>query len=588
MMKNVHAWKCALPVLVAVFALRLAGQTPPGPPASAAQAGAKEPVATVRATTRLIQVSLIAQDKSGQPVTDLTKEDFRLFDKGTEQKIDFFSMESRRLMPRNGEVLEPDTWTNRWSKRDGVPTSVTVILLDGLNTKLEDQAYAREHLVRFLSDLQPDDRVALYTLGDRLHTVHDFTKDASSLLRSISKYKGYNGPNLPVELRPELPRITDDEATNIDPVDRFMSDANAAISQNLYIQRAYRTTDALEAIAMHVAAIPGRKNLIWFSDGFPIIVGAGELPVQDRPVGNDSRNLTKLTERATRALNEANVAVYPVYAGGLSTLIRGRPRVDVPMPGSGTRHRTSPGGGVPVATTADYIQDTMEFLADRSGGRAFYNTNNLSGAIRQAIDDSRVIYSLAYTPTHVVWDGKFRKIKVECRRPGVHVRYRTGYFALPEKPLDDSQRRQLLLQGAWSPLMATEIGLTAHMSTGTLEGRPAKVLTVIVLPEDLRFTEAGDRHIADMLLVVSQRSAEGAMVHTQEHELDLRLKEESYKTVTQHGMRVTITVEPEPNAAYLRLMMLDGATGRLGSVDIPLAGPATSDKAGAAPASVKP
>ena len=520
-------------------------------------------------------MSLIAEDKHGQPVTDLAKDDFRLFDKGAEQKIDFFSMESLGLMKRDSEPLTPDMWTNRWRQRDGVPTSVTVILLDGLNTRLQDQSYARDQVVRFLSGLRPEDRVALYTLGNQLHTVHDFTKDASSLLRGIAKYKAYNGPNLPVELQPDrdMPRVTDQEAMQgVSAVDRFLSDADAAVTQNLYIQRAYKTTDALEAIAMHVGGIPGRKNLVWVSGGFPIIVGYGGLPVANQPVGTDSRNFMRLTQRATRALNDANVAVYPVYAAGLTTSIKdsARDRREPAMPGDATGHRTSLGGGLPVASVDDYTQDMLVAMADRTGGRAFYNTNDLSGVIRQAVDDSRVIYSLAYTPTNTVWDGKFREIKIECKRAGIRTRYRTGYFALPEKPLDAGQREQMLKQAAWSPLVATEIGLTARMATGTHEGRPAKVLTVTVPPEDLRFTESEERHVADMLLVVSQRSAEGDLLHSEEHNLDLKLKEDSYKTVTQYGMRVTITVEPEPKTASLRLVMLDGATGRMGSLDIPL------------------
>ena len=577
-------------VALATLALCSLGPTaaqstgPANPPTGGQASGA-----TVRTVTRLIQVSLIAQDKHGQPITDLTKEDFKLFDKGGEEKIEFFSMESLGLMPRDSEPSQPDTWTNRWRQRDGVPTSVTVILLDGLNTRLQDQAYARDQVVRFLSQLRPDDRVALYTLGSQLHVVHDFTKDASSLLRGLSKYKAYNGPSLPAELLADraMPKVTDaEEQSGISAVDSFIIDADAAISQNLYIQRAYRTTDALEAIAMHLGPIPGRKNLIWVSGGFPIIVGYGGLPVKNQPVGTDSRNFMKLTERATRALNGANMAVYPVDAGGLTSLSRDRGQQT--MPGDGTMRRMSPGGGVPVATTQDYIQDTLVAMAERTGGRAFYNTNDLSGAIRQAVDDSRVIYSLAYTPTHGVWDGKFRPIKIECRRQGVRLRYRSGYVAVPDNPLDAGERQQLLLQAAWSPLVATEIGLTARMSPGTLEGRPAKVLVVTVPPEDLRFTEAEERHISDMLLVVMQRSADGAIVHSAEHNLSLRLKEDNYKTVKQYGMRVTVTVEPEPNATRFRLVMLDGATGRLGSLDIPLVSPAASGKAGAAPVQAKP
>jgi len=70
------------------------------------------------------------------------------------------------------------------------PTSITVILFDGLNTRFQDQAYARRQIVKFLSEIQPHDRVALYLLGGNLRILHDFTNNSDHLAKALSKYRG--------------------------------------------------------------------------------------------------------------------------------------------------------------------------------------------------------------------------------------------------------------------------------------------------------------------------------------------------------------------------------------------------------------
>ena len=589
-----------LGTLAAALLLPCFGQTQPMPQAPAPAAsqatqeksspssgqekkatGSTQTAPALRATTRLIQVSVVAQDKHGQPVTDLKRDEFRVFDKGAEQKVEFFAMETQRLLPAEAAPLPRDTWTNRMTQREGVPASVTLILLDGLNTKVADQRYAEDQVVKFLSQIHPEDHIALYTLGSDLRVLHDFTRDSTSLLRALSKYKGYNGPKLPEE-------GGDEGNTGLDALDQFIQNANAAITENMYIQRAYRTVAALEAIAQHVAPIPGRKSLIWVSGGFPITIAYDGLPVLNPAPGTDDRNFLALVERAARALNDANLAVYPVDAGGLVTPVSSVGRN--PYAGVAVNRRMTPTGAPApqMGSPQQRLWDTMEAMASRTGGRAFYNTNDLSAAIRRSMDDGRLVYTLAYTPAHDDWNGKFREIKVECRRPGVKLRYRAGYFALPDQPLDADGRREMLAEAERSPLVATEIGLTARISPGMLDGREAKVVTVIVDGKDVHFEEKDGRHTTDMLLVVAQRAGDGQIVHSQAHDLALKLKEETYQTVKQNGLKVTVTTVLEPGVRQFRLVLLDAATGKLGSLDIPLAAAPAAGGTGENGASERP
>src|SRR5713101_5861287 len=149
--KCCHLLCCA----AAVFALTgpslpVRAQAPPPPQNPPAES--KIPAPVIRTTTHLVQVNVIAEDKHGNPITGLTREDFRVLDKGEEQAIQFFSVEITGAPGGANNSPPPplpaNTWTNRFDKRSGVPLSVTVILLDGLNTRIQDQAPARQQVIK--------------------------------------------------------------------------------------------------------------------------------------------------------------------------------------------------------------------------------------------------------------------------------------------------------------------------------------------------------------------------------------------------------------------------------------------------------
>src|SRR5262249_6340021 len=146
-----------------------------------------------------------------------------------------------------------------------------------------------------------------------------------------------------------------------------------------------------------------RKNLIWLSGSFPTLVGLGA----DGSLGRDFQDFSDEMQRALRTLNDSSIAIYPVDARGLMGTF-----ATMPSMSPASRGGRNPGRGpAPVNQRAQnqiiQTQGTMREIADRTGGRAFMNTNDLTGAIRQAVDDARVTYVLAYSPSHDQWDNKF-------------------------------------------------------------------------------------------------------------------------------------------------------------------------------------
>jgi len=237
--------------------------------------------------------------------------------------------------------------------------------------------------------------------------------------------------------------------------------------------RVHQTVEALTAIANHVGTLPGRKNLIWVSATFPFSIGYDNPAVR----GFDNRKLfANDIETAARALTTANMAVYPVDARGLTTPDTGA-TAKIASPFGSSRIASQPAFR-PVSTATF---DTMNMLADRTGGRAFYNRNDVWGAIRDAIDDSRVTYELGYYPQGIEWNGKFREIRVEVKRPGAHVRARKGYFALPEPKLTPQLRQAIIALSAKSPLEPTGIGVTVHVEKIDGDERKLRTLTNIDL-----------------------------------------------------------------------------------------------------------
>jgi hypothetical protein len=171
------------------------------------------------------------------------------------------------------------------------------------------------------------------------------------------------------------------------------------------------------------------------------------------------------------------------------------------------------------------------------------------------------------------WDGTFRKIKVETRRPGVHLRFRQGYFAVPDQPLDERQRRQIAAQAQWSPFAATEIVLTVNARHTVRDGKPALALTVVADPSDLRLDVKDGRHTTDLILLACQKASDGGIVDGEAMLVQVRMEDETYRKVLQEGLRVDLTTLLSDSASVLRVALLDAADGRLGSVDVPLTGP---------------
>lgn len=529
----------------------LAGAALAQQPPAAVKEQPQPPPLVLKSTTRLVQVSVIATRK-GQPVADLTKDHFTVTDNGKPQKLGLFLVESSGSLPRSPIQLPPNTFTNRLEQRAGTAAGITIILFDAMNTHFQDQAYAKAQIVKYLKTIQPDDRVGLYVLGGGLRVLHDYTTDSRGLLAKLAAYRGDN-----------LPDVSDSEPKGLGEdtlqLDNWLAGRGGAsgIERDFYmVNRVNGTLRAIQFIADHLSRVPGRKNLIWVSGGFPLTIGLDNLNEFGDP-NREHRTFGDEITQCVRALNNANLSIYPVDARGLmvdSRFSAANRNADF------TQVRPPPGSK---------NQETMEELASRTGGRAYYNTNDLSKAIREAVSDTKVVYTLGYYSSEEKFDGKFHNIKVKVSDSGVSLRYRKGYFDLPEQPQDDNARKTELRDAVFSPLDATEIGMAVQLQKGDAAKPDSMVFILQTDPRGLNLQQQGDRWVGKFDILWVQKDAQGRQYNGEDDTVEMRLTQQNYVRMYREGILYRRTITRAPRATTLRVVVRDASSGSIGSVTVP-------------------
>ncbi|HYL68222.1 MAG TPA: VWA domain-containing protein [Candidatus Limnocylindria bacterium] len=518
-----------------------------------APAGLPEP----QRTTKLVRVSVVVRDSHGNPVGGLTPDDFILLDDGRPQAIQHFTVATNRPVDHYTPPLEADTYSNRLEDHPRIPDNATVILLDGANTRFEDQAYARRQTVKLLQQIQPQDYVAVYTLGRELRVLHDFTSDATDLLASLQTYRGEIAANTEEsEPREKLGYRLQAAPRSNDMLEPFLT-FGAQLIRDSDIQNLERlTADALTAIVDHLAVMPGRKNLIWVSERFPIWFENTKL--ESGPRGTASI-FGEETKAALRAVNEKGIAIYPVSAGGL-------------MPSDQSLLKLSSSGagraGLEVSDHADL--DKMKNWADRTGGELFLHPDDIFGSVRSAMDDSQESYELGYYADAAASDVSFHTLTVSVRRIGVQVRARSGYFALPNPTLTSQIRKSLLANIATSPLDATGIGIRVRVKAANLPGTQKLNARVEFRPQEISFAQVDGRWVGKVDAVVVQLDARNRIVDAMDETLDLNFLPDRFQQALKMGISFARDVAIQPDAAALRVILRDTTTGTAGSVGIPV------------------
>jgi len=528
------------------------GQTQPArqPDPSPQRAG---PV--LRTTTRLVQLNVIVEDSKGRPVLDLKREDFSLLDEGLPQDIAIFS--PAELSPNHSAAARStsNVFDNR-HPQDGKNHSVSVILLDAMNTPFEDQAYIKAEVIKLLRQREPKEYLAIYFLGNELYVLQDFTQDSKALLASLDRLK----PHALALYDASTPAPSGFVLRTGDPslaqLDERVNHANAEVAAASVDTRVRTTSDGFTAIADHLAFISGRKSLIWVSGSFPLYVGYGGSTLT--PASIDVQSYTPELERAARALNRVNMSVYPVDATGLALY-------DGSFPGM-----------APVASlgsdffTVTQKHDSMNLLAEHTGGRAFYGVNDVAGSLRMAIEEGESSYLLGFYPNHNHWDGSFHRLKLRLKPRGLQVRCRKGYFATPDSTDQHGEMQTDLAEAVKNPVDSTSLDLRVTVNAAESSSSRALKLYLRLDPRELLLDERNDGLRDGVLDLLFCQLGAGDQPITADHKrVELHLTPTEYAPLLKSGIYFGDRLELAPNARVLRVFVRD-SSGALASVTIPV------------------
>lgn len=476
------------------------------------------PGATFRAGVDLVQINVVAHDKQGAAVSDLRREEFQIFDNGVPQEIRVFVPETGGPSPAQPATQAPNTFSNRLAPATGAHSGYSVILIDDLFSGSdpddeEGSTLSRSRALEMLRTMPEGEKVAIYAPGGKLRVISEFTSDREQLIRELRRWKPT--PTTPASMQQAY-------HTPFDPQGEEMRARAAAEMARVQQARESGAGDTeMQQVAEHLAGIPGRKNLIWLANKFPI------------------------GPRALSALARAGVSIYPVDIDGVCRLCPPRPT------------------------------PAMDAIAALTGGLAFHGRNDINVAIREAMDDGRVSYTLGFYPS-VNDDGppKPHRITVKVTRPGVTARYSTSYEAEPrfETVADPVAELRKALD---RPIDATAIPIDVTVS------RTSAQITIDarIGVESLDLMSEEGRRMGRIEAAARFMTADGVIARDPVAQtMVLNLAQPAWEAAVKDGLPYHVELQVPPKAAELKLLFSNVASGRIGTVTIPLARVKTGGK----------
>lgn len=550
------------------------------------------PSTVLKVNTRLVIVDVVARDKKDKVLPDLRAEDFTILEDGKQQKVSVFNFQhpgQGYALPQQKAALPPSVFRN--APKYGTNRSLNVVLIDALNTTFLNQAYVRVEMVKFLDKLPPGQPIAIYAMGRKLRLLQDFTTDLSELKNIIRTFKGesshvLSNPNgtseVPLTLQGWAEQTAAEKAPILKAQIEDFADQNVANQSDFRVQYTFA---ALSSLGRMLSGYPGRKNLIWISESIPFAVYPDVR--SDRVSPNGDKSQAPAAEPKSNALNrreyadqlalisnllaDAQVSVYPVDARGL--LGSAFFNVATPMNGQGGM------GGLAVRSEGRQAEElfqahyNMRDIAEKTGGLAFYNRNDLDVAVRDGMDDGSTYYTIGYYPDNKNWDGRFRKIQVRVTHSGAKLRYRVGYYAIDRVAFEKQhpQQRDIEMGQALNAdyPMAMAVQFEAHViAPGPGE---TKVRVDFALdPHQISFEKGADglqRAQVDCAVRVFPPGNIDKPVKTEGARVNAALRPEVYDRIGKTYFPCQLSVDLAPGKYFLRLLVRDATTGQMGTVN---------------------
>jgi VWFA-related protein len=533
---------------------------PAAPEISVAETEAPDTTATerpaspgtpLRVTARLVDISVVAYDKKGHPVTNLKPEDFEIFDNGRKQQVRFFSRaggdpaEDSAKVPDQTTISNPRVTTDAKLKIGGAEGNTTILLVDSSNLAWADLNHARGEILRFLHALPATESVGLYAVKDHsFQVLQEGTTDHVMLAATLSHWM------LSAE---DLARAREQETRN-GPVDPKLRDVGG--------NPARETMSILVAVARHLAAIQGHKNLVLLSRDNALAHWTENAVSSDK----GSKHMEGFALDAQEAMNDAHVSIYPLDASQLKpqAIDSDLKDSDLQSAPSTLGPRPPQGGGAPAdRATAEMMQDLhlaqplLQEMAQATGGHAIPRAGDMAAALNSVVEEGRATYLLSFSPD-VPADDQFHLLTVKLpARPGVTLRYRTGYRYSGEP----ATLKDRLRQAIWQSFDVTGIAVSARAEATSTE----TTLKLNIATNDLALKQQGDRLTDKLDIFLAQRDDDGLHARVTGQTLGLALKPVTYQKALEDGIPFNQSIARKENAGTIRIVVIDENSGRMGS-----------------------
>jgi VWFA-related protein len=487
----------------------------------------------IKKIIRLVEVDVIATDTKGKRVSGLKREDFALTDNGSPEKISFFSDQDAgnpMVAPQAERFASPPATGTLFTNDHPSAAPPIVLLMDLLNTPVENQTAAKNAIIAALRQISPPTPTALLILGEELKLVGDFTTDASSLASlldkpSVSAREG-SSPDISA---PPSSHQTFNYMILRSAVNAFRQENDARVD---------KTLRALNLICRQLSGMRGRKSLIWVGGGLDVAEQDGDV-----------------TQDLIRRFNDANTAVYTVDAHGvLMDFGISADNDSNDLLGPRKRQQAEARGAI------------LEEFARRTGGLPYRNTNALDTAIVQAAQDSRSVYTLGYYPLKNSKEGGSHKIQVNVARSGVTLRYRSTYVETAAPPTESPDNQTMLNEVAAS---STEFpGLRFSVAAAPGNDSAAESFTLQVPAREIRLAFVNGEFMGALGLWFIQKQANGQELARKASNFSFHLTAKEYEAFLSQGLNLKYVLPLEKTAAQVRLLLRDAISGNVGTVDV--------------------
>ncbi len=411
-----------LAVLVALFlpCLPAVGQIAINP------APKKEEAFFEAVNVTVVNVDVYVTDKAGNRVRGLQPADFELFEDGRPVQVsNFYVVEGGKQVAEPAPSPSPETSATPAAPAPppAPPTRPEeqqlslIVYIDNFNLRPFDRNRVFRELRQFLTqNVKEGDRVMLVTYDRERHVRVPFTTDLAKVATATFDLEKISaqGVHQDSDRRQLLKDIQDAQSLN-----EVYSQVRT-YSESQFNDLSF-TTSALKDFVTSLAGLPGRKALIYVSDGLQIRAGEDiyyalqdkfkeQVSLLDAQTYDMSRTFQELAAEA----NANRVTFYTIDAAGLR------------VASESSAESMSPGSPIVEQVYTSNLQAPLQMLAEQTGGVAVLNTNNTLPALQRIAVDFDTYYSLGYTPSHA-GDGRYHKIEVKLKRKGLNLRYRDGY-----------------------------------------------------------------------------------------------------------------------------------------------------------------